>query len=46
MFEAHRVPADPELMKHLTRAASRSELSVRKEHEGYEAGNQEPPISF
>jgi hypothetical protein len=46
IIESHCIPAEPELIKHLTHAATRSERSVREQQEGYESRKEDPPISF
>jgi hypothetical protein len=46
VFESRGIAAEPELMSHLARAASSSEVAVPGQQQGYEEGKQEPPISF
>jgi hypothetical protein len=45
-FQSHHVDAEPDLLKHLSHAASRSETSVREEQAALDERKQDPPISF
>jgi hypothetical protein len=45
-FNAHGVDTEPELMEHLTQAASRSGASVSEAQAADDTSRQDPPISF
>ena len=45
-LQVHDIDIEPELLTHLSRAASRTEVSVKDEAQSYEAAKQDSPISF